>query len=144
MNDIAKILNDSGYKTQRNEDRLDFESDTIVGFVRYLDENENRFILRASSKAGFDRWANSVAVEEFFKTKEDLEKYLLTEKEKFYNDIMAYMSEEIVDLTSQAGFDAGYMSDSDGKFVETMWTGISIIFLIIGLMYSVCMAFAIG
>lgn len=66
-----------------------------------------RWLVRFSTVAAFDRWANSRAIEEFFEAKEDVEKYLRENKVNIYTELLEYLSCEYKELWED------YMSQED-------------------------------
>ena len=57
-----------------------------------------KWMLRLSTVSAFDRWANSRAIEEFFESKEDVEKYLRENKIQIYTELLEYLSREYKEL----------------------------------------------
>lgn len=57
-----------------------------------------RWMVRFSTISAFDRWANSIAIEEFFESKEDVEKYLRENKTQIYAELLKYLSREYEEL----------------------------------------------
>ena len=54
----------------------------------------NRWMVRFSTVAAFDRWANSCAIEEFFDTKETVIQYLMEKQIDIYKQLLIYLSLE--------------------------------------------------
>ena len=73
------------------------------GIVKYFvvrphEGNRYKYLLRISTCAAFDRWANSIPIEEFFDTEEDLINYILNNQLEIYKTLLEYLSEEYYDL----------------------------------------------
>ena len=55
-------------------------------------------MLRVAALASFDRWVNSIAVEEFFDTETDLCIYLENNQFSIYKDVLKRLSEEYEEM----------------------------------------------
>ena len=67
--------------------------------IRYLfvapNEGTNyMWMVRISTIAAFDRWANSVAIERFFNSEEEVISYLNNNQLEIYKVLLSYLSEE--------------------------------------------------
>ena len=60
--------------------------------------NDGKWLVRISTLAAFDRWANSCAIEETFKDKKDVILYFRNKKLEIYEALLAYLSEEYDEL----------------------------------------------
>lgn len=59
---------------------------------------DNKWMIRFSTVAGFDRWANSCAIEIFFEYKDELLEYLERDRVGIYEDLLRYLSDEYFEL----------------------------------------------
>lgn len=58
----------------------------------------NRWMLRITTGAAFDRWANSTGIEKFFTTETELSIFLQTEQLDIYKELLRYLSKEYEEL----------------------------------------------
>ena len=83
------------YDITESEGRLDARTDTVYFLiVSPHSGNDNKWMLRVSTIAAFDRWANSTAVEVFFETEVELCNYLYDHQLDIYKDLLKYLSLE--------------------------------------------------
>lgn len=81
------------------EDHFEGRTDT----ARYLvvephEGNGNKWLLRISTIAAFDRWVNSRAIEKFFDTETELCEYLKGHQLEIYQELVEYLSTEYDEL----------------------------------------------
>lgn len=98
------------FKIEELLQNKDYEVDSFSGniyanngIVKYLvvrphEGNGYKYLLRVSTCAAFDRWANSIPIEEFFDTEEDLVNYILNNQLEIYKILLEYLSDEYYDL----------------------------------------------
>lgn len=77
--------------------------DARTDIVHYLivephSGTNNRWMLRITTRAAFDRWANSTGFEEFFTTETELSNFLQTEQLNIYKELLRYLSKEYEEL----------------------------------------------
>lgn len=77
--------------------------DTRTDIVHYLivephSGTNNRWMLRITTRAAFDRWANSTGFEKYFTTETELCKFLQTEQLNIYKELLRYLSKEYEEL----------------------------------------------
>lgn len=107
MTDIRKML-----KTEYN---LVFgtgecEKDRVCGMnktmlILVVDgayRNDGKWLVRISTLAGFDRWANSCAIEETFKSKEEVIQYFKEHKLEIYEELLSYLANEYDEVHYEA------------------------------------------
>lgn len=73
------------------------EAKTIYALFMIVEPHpgtKNRWMLRVTALASFDRWANSTAVEEFFKTDVELCEYLSSHQLDIYKAMLGFLSED--------------------------------------------------
>lgn len=73
--------------------------DARTDIVHYLivephSGTNNRWMLRITTRAAFDRWADSTGFERFFTTETELCKFLQTEQLNIYKELLRYLSNE--------------------------------------------------
>lgn len=103
---IENTLMSLGYKTETDckidEDRvyrIDASTDTIICLVIAPHEGTNyKYMLRLSTRAAFDRWANSTPIEKFFDTEKEVVDYLKNNQLEIYKQLLVYLSEEYSEL----------------------------------------------
>ena len=87
------------YEITEYEGHLEAKSDLAIFMVVEPHEGtKNRWMLRASTVSGFDRWANSTAVEMFFQSEEDVNYYLMKHDTEIYYELLRYLSETYDEL----------------------------------------------
>lgn len=87
------------YDIYEDDGRLEAKTDTIKYLiVKPHEGNGNRWLLRISTIAAFDRWANSRAIEKFFDTETELCEYLTDHQLEIYRDLIRYLSDEYDEL----------------------------------------------
>lgn len=92
------------YDITESEGRLDARTDTVYFLiVSPHSGNDNKWMLRVSTIAAFDRWSNSTAVEEFFETEIELCNYLYDHQLDIYKGLLKYLSSEYEDLDEFLG-----------------------------------------
>lgn len=94
----------------------DYENYDITGYDGHLEARtnivtflvvaphsgtKNRWLLRATTRSAFDRWANSTAIERFFETDIELCNYLHEHQLDIYKDLLAYLSEEYDEIIEE-------------------------------------------
>lgn len=58
----------------------------------------NRWMLRITTRAAFDRWANSTGIEKFFTTETELCEFLQAAQLDIYKELLRYLSKEYEEL----------------------------------------------
>lgn len=78
------------------------KNDTIIALVVSPHEGtDNKWMLRMTPRASFDRWANSRQIEEFFDTAERLNQYLAKNRLNIYKTLLTQLSEDYKELDSE-------------------------------------------
>lgn len=77
--------------------------DARTDIVHYLivephSGTDNRWMLRATTRMAFDRWANSTGFEKFFTTETELCKFLQVAQLDIYKELLRYLSKEYEEL----------------------------------------------
>ena len=77
--------------------------DARTDMVHYLivephSGTDNRWMLRITTTAAFDRWANSTGIEKFFTTETELCKFLQENQLNIYKELLRYLSKEYEEL----------------------------------------------
>lgn len=77
--------------------------DARTDMVHYLvvephSGTNNRWMLRITTTAAFDRWANSTGIEKFFTTETELCKFLQENQLYIYKELLRYLSKEYEEL----------------------------------------------
>lgn len=105
MNNIKKWFKDDAldngtkYEFSEYEGHFEARTDTIFFMIVAPHSGTNyRWLLRVAAISSFDRWANSTAVEEFFKTDIDLCDYLNTCQLDIYKAVLKSISEDYEEL----------------------------------------------
>lgn len=101
MNYIINVLLSQGMKITNKH--LDDNIYANNGIIKYLiifpnKYNNSKYCLRISTCAAFDRWANSIPIEKFFDTEEDLGNYIMNNQLEIYKILLEYLSNEYKDL----------------------------------------------
>lgn len=78
-----------------DDSHFDVRTDTVLYLIVKLD---NKWMLRISTMSAFDRWANSIPIEQFFNTDIELCNYLQENQLDIYKTLLKYLSEEYEDL----------------------------------------------
>jgi hypothetical protein len=102
--------NDSeNYEIDEYEGHLEAKTETVIYMiVAPHNGNDYRWMLRVSTRSAFDGWANSIAVEEFFKTEIEVCNYLDEHQLDIYKELLAYLSEEYNELYKECIGDQYY------------------------------------
>ena len=88
------------YKITEYDDSLEAKTNIVFFLVvKPHDGTNNKWLLRVTTIIGFDRWANSTAVEMFFDTDIELCNYLYEHQLDIYEDLLEYLSSEYNDLS---------------------------------------------
>lgn len=100
MNKIESMLRHVGMKNiEITQYHISGNDNIIKYFITSPHEgNHFKWVLRISTCAAFDRWANSIPIEEFFNTEENLVDYICNNQLKIYKELLCYLSEEYWDL----------------------------------------------
>ena len=87
------------YEISEGNGFLDARTD-IVHYLIVEPHNgtNNKWMLRVTTEAAFDRWANSTGIEKFFTTETELCKFLQTEQLNIYKELLRYLSKEYEEL----------------------------------------------
>lgn len=104
MNKIKKCLGkEFGLKVERGKEHLFATDETVRALVTIPHEgNEHKWLVRFSTAAAFDRWANSTVFEMKFDTETDAVKYLTKNQMTIYRCLLDYLSSEYEDLYCEA------------------------------------------
>lgn len=78
-----------------NDSHFGVRTDTVLYLIVKLD---NKWMLRVSTMSAFDRWANSIPIEQFFDTDIELCNYLQENQLDIYKTLLKYLSEEYEEL----------------------------------------------
>lgn len=70
----------------------------IVLIVAPHSDTEYRWMLRISTTAAFDRWANSAAIEEFYETGDEIAQYLENNVVEIYGQLLTYLTGEYYEM----------------------------------------------
>lgn len=74
---------------------MEIKTDTVIFLVVSPHSGtQNEWMLRVSTIAAFDRWANSRAIEEFFESDTELCAYLTWNMLHVYKTLLGYLSKE--------------------------------------------------
>lgn len=100
MTQIKNVLiNEYGFTIDDEHENLYARNKLMLAVVVPPHEGTDfKWMLRFSTVAAFDRWANSRAIEEFFESKEGVEKYLRENKIHIYTELLEYLSREYEEL----------------------------------------------
>jgi hypothetical protein len=78
---------------------INANTDTIICMIVAPHEDiDNKYLVRFSSRAAFDRRANSTAIEKFFDTEKEIVDYLKNNQINILNELIDYLSDEYWDL----------------------------------------------
>ena len=87
------------YDIYEDDGRLKAKTDTIKYLiVEPREGNGNKWLLRISTIAAFDRWANSRTIEKFFDTETELCEYLKGHQLEIYRALIRYLSDQYDEL----------------------------------------------
>lgn len=106
MNDIKRWFKDDyeNYEITEYDGHLEAKTNTVLYMiVSPHSGTNNRWMLRVSTIAAFDKWANSTAVEEFFETEVELCIYLYDHQLEIHKDLLKYLSLEYEDAIEILG-----------------------------------------
>lgn len=81
------------------------EAKTETAFFMVVESHEgtrNRWMLRVAPISSFDRWANSVTIQEFFNTDIELCDYLAEYQLDIYKSLLKSLSEDYEEICSVA------------------------------------------
>lgn len=84
-----------GNYTIFHEDKIELDMVTeivrcmVIDFASRIDD---RWMLRITTRSGFDKWSNSTAIEKFFNTKIELCNWLYEHQLDIYKDLLLYLS----------------------------------------------------
>ena len=99
MNITKNWFEKYNYEVDEYEATLQAKTDTILFLVVEPHSGTNgKWMLRVAALASFDRWANSIAVEEFFDTDIGLYYYLKNNQFYIYKDVLRSLSEEYEEM----------------------------------------------
>ena len=100
MDKLKKILKQVfGVELDTDNETIHFHNNIITGLIcSPHNGSDHKWIVRFSTVAAFDRWANSLAIQECFDTEEDVVKYLKENEVSIYKQLLEYISEEYDDL----------------------------------------------
>lgn len=103
MKVIEHILRQQyGLKVDDEGDHLYAEGDTIVALVVAPHKgNNNRYLVRFSARADFDRWANSTVIEKSFASVGRVCKYLQTNQVAIYQELLKHLHAEYIDISTR-------------------------------------------
>lgn len=79
------------------------EAKTETAFFMVVEPHEgtrNRWMLRVAPISSFDRWANSVTIQEFFNTDIELCDYLAEHQLNIYKSLLKSLSEDYEEICS--------------------------------------------
>ena len=87
------------YSIREWDGRLEVKTDiAIFQIVSPHSGTQNRWMLRVSTIASFDRWANSRAIEKFFESDTELCAYLTWNMLHIYKTLLRYLSKEYEEM----------------------------------------------
>lgn len=99
MDIVKNWFKDNGYEIDEYEATLQAKTDMILFLVVEPHNGTNgKWMLRVAALVSFDRWANSIAVEEFFDTEIGLRNYLENNQLYIYKDVLRSLSEEYEEM----------------------------------------------
>lgn len=129
MNKIAKVLKGIyGLSIESLDEATVYaENDMIIALVVAPHSGTKyKWLLRFSTAAAFDRWANSTAIEEFYETEDEVIKYLEDNVMQVYQQLLNYLSNEYDEMKeSHAGWipvRSGLLPE-DNEEVQVTYTG---------------------
>ena len=89
------IYTGTDYSIREWDGHLEAKTDTVIFLVVSPHSGtHNNWMLRASTIAAFDRWANSRAIELYFESDVTLCEYLSRNQLDIYKKLLKYLSEE--------------------------------------------------
>lgn len=95
MKEIIKALKALGFNTKESNVNIWATTSSIICLVVAPHKGTNfKYMVRFAPKAGFDRWANSVVIEEFFDTPEDVVTCLTTNTAEIYKRLLDDLTEQ--------------------------------------------------
>lgn len=96
MKKVKQMLQYFGMKINENDGDNIYANDGVVKYLVVPPHKGNHFhyVLRISTCAAFDRWANSIPIEEFFDTENELIDYIGHNQLTIYKTLLKYLSEE--------------------------------------------------
>lgn len=100
MEIIAKALRDEFELDIQNQYENLYAANSVI-FVAIStphEGNDYKYLVRFSTVAAFDRWANSCAIEKKFDAATDVVAYLKRKKTEIYINLLKYLSDEYQDL----------------------------------------------
>lgn len=101
MDNIRNWFEDDSqdYDIYEYDGHLEAKTETALFMVVEPHEGtRNRWMLRVASISGFDRWANSTTVEEFFNTDIELCNYLYEHQLDIYKSLLKSLSEDYEEI----------------------------------------------
>ena len=97
-----KNITSEVFDIREYEGHLEAKTDTVLFMVVEPHEGtKERWMLRVSPMASFDRWANSTAIEEFFDTEAELCNYLNENQLRIYKSLLDYLSNDYEEIYEQ-------------------------------------------
>lgn len=95
MEEIIKALKALGFNTEESDSGIEATMFSIICLVAAPHKgNDFKYMVRFAPRAGFDRWANSVVIEEFFDTPEDVVTCLTTNTAEIYKRLLDDLTEQ--------------------------------------------------
>ena len=102
MKDIKRWFENDfeNYDIVEYEGHLEARTETVLYLiVAPHSGTDGRWMLRITTIAAFDRWANSTAIQEFFDSEIELCNYLYEHQLDIYKNLLEYLSEEYDEAT---------------------------------------------
>lgn len=95
---MEELLHVEAYIANRN---IYANSDTIAAIVASPHSRTNgKWMIRFSPSASFDRLANSIAIEKFFDTSEEVVNFLICNLVSIYQSLLEQLSQDYKDLVA--------------------------------------------
>lgn len=104
MKDIKRWFENDfeNYDIVEYEGHLEARTETVLYLiVAPHSGTDDRWMLRVTTIAAFDRWANSTAIQEFFNNEIELCNYLYEYQLDIYKNLLKYLSKECDEVTEQ-------------------------------------------
>lgn len=87
------------YEISEGNGFLDARTDVVhYLIVEPHNGTNNKWMLRVTTEAAFDRWANSTGIEKFFTTEIELCEFLQAAQLDIYKELLRYLSKEYEEL----------------------------------------------
>lgn len=90
---------DNTYRIDKDESHLYVNTKSVIYLIVAPHAGtDNKYMLRVAPAASFDRWANSVVIQEFFDDEMSLCDYLEKNQVHIYQELLEALSEDYYEL----------------------------------------------